>query len=266
MRLTSALKEALSGEMTPKFLATRDHTGKPNIVPVTTITPYDDETLVFGEFMLNKTKKNLCECERVGISVMTRAFETWSLRGEFLGFETSGKAVDLINTSRLFRYNAYTSIRAAGLIRVESISPRQALTKPRLLWDFTRVSACARIWKSSSDGRVMPARVVEKFARMSAIRAVGHVDKDGAPCAFTAMACVAAGPNRLLVSDPLFHTHEPQLAPDTEAAVCIITMDPIAYQVKGVYTGTKLGMGIIEVRECYSASPPLLGERIDGRS
>ena len=64
MRLTPSLKEALSGEMTPKFLATRDLAGKPNIVPVTTITPYDDETLVFGEFMLNKTKKNLflCEC------------------------------------------------------------------------------------------------------------------------------------------------------------------------------------------------------------
>ena len=47
--LTGKLKEALAGEMTPKFLATIGAEGVPNVVPVTSIDAADERTLIFGE-------------------------------------------------------------------------------------------------------------------------------------------------------------------------------------------------------------------------
>jgi len=85
---TPGLLEALKGEMTPKFLATRNAEGVPNVVPVTSILPADDQpdTLFFGNFLLRKSIKNLGEDNRVGILVITQALQGWILKGAFLSF------------------------------------------------------------------------------------------------------------------------------------------------------------------------------------
>ena len=103
----------------------------------------------------------------------------------------------------------------------------------------------------------MPGRVCEKFQRTKAVRALAFRGEDGFPRAFPIMACIAAGSGRLLMRPPL------RLAHGTEVAVAVITMEPIAYQVKGTYRNGPAGCGLIELTECYSASPPLLGERLD---
>lgn len=267
--LDPELKDALCGEMTPKFLATLDSAGRPNCVPVITITPYDDETLIFGEFFMNKSRKNLLENDNVGVAVIQMApnngvFEAWSLKGTFLGFETVGERIDAINQMPLLRYNAYTGVRAAGAIRVVEVSERHCLTKGRFLRDFLWASALAPLLKPNREGRrCMPGRVVEKFRRMSAVRAAAFRDADGFPRAFGVMACVPAGPNRLVMGDPLLAAYEPGLEEGAELAVSVLTMDPIAYQVKGEYRGRRAGLSVVDLMACYSASPPLLGERLD---
>jgi hypothetical protein len=264
IQLQPALEAALAGEMTPKFLATLDANGRPNCVPVISITPYDDETLVFGEFLMQKSRANLLQNEKVGVAVLNEAFEGWSLKGTFTGFETSGEHFEFVNRTPMLRYNAYTSVRAAGLIRVEEVSEKRRLSKGRLLFDFLRVSAAASLARASGNGRrCMPRQVEEKFRRMSAVRAIAFRDADGFPRAFPVMACVAAGPNRLIAGDPLLNAHASAVPDGAEVAVSVITTDPIAYQVKGLYRRKRAGQAIVDLTECYSASPPLLGERLD---
>lgn len=264
MNLSPELKHALEGDRTPKFLTTLDGAGMPNCVPITTIMPFDDDTLVFGEFMMNKSRGNLLECDQVGVTVMTDNFDTWDLSGTFLGFETEGKHVEFINQSRLFRYNAYTSIRSAGRIRVEEVSPKRSMSKGRLLLDYCRLVLLAKFMGGQNGTReVMPCQVAEKFSRMAAIRAIGHRLPDGQARAFCTLACIPATSSRLLVFDPLFNVHAEDLATGQPLAVSVITREPIAYQVKGHYAGKRLGTGVIDLSECYSASPPLCGERLD---
>ncbi|MBN2311016.1 MAG: pyridoxamine 5'-phosphate oxidase family protein, partial [Candidatus Hydrogenedentes bacterium] len=226
--LPEELVQPLSGETTPIFLATLDANGRPNVVPVISITPYETGALVFGEFLMNKTRKNLLVDEHVGVTALAQAadgaFHGWSIRGTFLGFETTGPRVDMINALPMLRYNAYTGIRAAGTIRVESVSERRVLGKLAVLANFLRVSAAARLLGGARPAhRCMPARVEEKFQRMSAVRAVAFRDKDGFPHTFPAMACVPAGPNRLAIADPFFNAAAPAIALGAELAVSIIT-------------------------------------------
>ena len=116
---TPGLLDALKGEMTPKFLATRNTEGVPNVVPVISILPEDEQsdTLFFGNFLLRKSIKNLEEDHRVGILVITQELQGWILKGDFLEFQRTGSYVDRQMSSSLLRYNAYTGIRTAGIIR-----------------------------------------------------------------------------------------------------------------------------------------------------
>ena len=264
--LTPELKAALSGETTPKFLATLDAEGRPNCVPVISLTPWDDTTLVFGEFFMNKTRRNLLINAKVGVAVINDKLDGWSLKGTFLGFETTGPRIEWLNQTPLFRYNAYTSARSAGAIRIEQVSALPTISRSRLLCDFARVRLLAPLAKA--HGRTcMPGRVSEKFQRTRAVRALAFRGEDGYPRALPILACIPAGSGRLLMRPPMraprLDGRRVPLAPDTEVAVAVITMEPIAYQVKGTYRGEMGGCGLIELKECYSASPPLLGERLD---
>ncbi|MCX5772828.1 MAG: pyridoxamine 5'-phosphate oxidase family protein [Candidatus Hydrogenedentes bacterium] len=260
--LSCELRAALSGETTPKFLATLDAAGRPNCVPVISLAPWDETTLVFGEFFMNKTRRNLLVNTKVGVAVINERLEGWSLKGTFLGFETAGERVEWLNQTPLFRYNAYTSARSVGTIAIEEVWALPALSRSRLVFDFARVRLLAALVKGR--GRTcMPGRVHEKFQRTKAVRALAFRGEDGYPRALPLVACVGAGSGRLVMRAPMVDGERVRLARDTEVAVAVITMEPIAYQVKGRYRGGIAGCGVVDLTECYSASPPLVGERLD---
>lgn len=258
------LRAALSGDRTPKFLATLDADARPNCVPIITLMPLTGDTLIFGEFFMNKSRRNLLLNDKVGVAVLNDALDGWSLKGTFLGFETAGERVEFINRLPLFRYNAYTAVRSVGTVRIQEVSERRSLTRARFLLDFARAKAVSVLLRSRNNaGRCMPLRVEEKFRRMTAVRAVAFRDQDGYPRAFPVMSCVPAGPNRLAFCDALCSEYVREIPLGADMAVAIITREPIAYQVKGRCVGTRAGVGVIDLTECYSASPPLLGERLD---
>jgi hypothetical protein len=101
------LLDALRGEMTPKFLATRSPEGVPNVVPVVSILPAEDrpDTLFFGNFLLRKSIKNLKQDTRVGVMVITPELHGRILKGDFVEFQRIGPYVERQMSGSLLRYN-----------------------------------------------------------------------------------------------------------------------------------------------------------------
>ncbi len=111
----------------------------------------------------------------------------------------------------------------------------------------------------------MPFQVREKFSRLRAAKAVAFLSDSGHPDCLPALAMVSAGSAGLVWGG---HGTKDLSAPKPGApiAAAVITMEPIAYQVKGDFQGWHLSLGrklgVIEVREAYSACPPLPGSRL----
>ena len=82
--LDAAAIRAFSGPRVPKFLATRDAEGVPNVVPVLSLEAVDERTIIFGEMMIWKTRRNLEADARLSILVLTpdlrRLDRPWPLR------------------------------------------------------------------------------------------------------------------------------------------------------------------------------------------
>ncbi|MFX1506850.1 MAG: hypothetical protein ACFFDC_12170, partial [Promethearchaeota archaeon] len=119
MKLPKSAKEAFALELeAAKFMATRDEKGVPNIAMISTLSPWekDEEQLIFGNFLMWQTKKNLENGSPVSISVMTLDFKSYEVRGSFLGFETSGEKFDAMSKKDLFRYSAIGLLRSVGTI------------------------------------------------------------------------------------------------------------------------------------------------------
>jgi hypothetical protein len=265
-KLSPAVMKALSGARTPKFLATRDAQGVPNVVPVLSLEAADEGTIIFGEIMIWKTRRNLETDARVSVTVLSPDLRGWTVRGRFVEFQHTGAYFDHIMGSENIRYNAYSGIRSAGVIQVLEVTRTVRFSQGGLLIDTARSRWLARrLSPDSSEGGAMPRQVHEKLGRLRAAKAVAFLDPAGHPDSLPALPLVPAGPARLVWGGRALEGLT-DLTPGTPMAAAVITAEPVAYQVKGEFAGRRLSLGlplgVIEVREAYSACPPLPGKRL----
>ena len=262
---TPGLLTALRGEMTPKFLATRSAGGLPNVVPLISLRPAEDQedTLFFGNFLLRKSIRNLQEDQRVGILVVTPELKGWVLKGDFMEFQRSGPYVDLQKSSPLLRYNAYTGVRNAGLVRVRTMESTFSLSKLQVMKDYllARLAGFSQgdgKGSLSGSGVVIPLAVQREFARMAAIKCLSWMGADGYPKVIPALSLQPVGKAKLVCRKRTGHPSPPAGA---LVAANILTFEAISYQAKGYWSQSDRS-GVLRVEEIYAGGPPYPGGRI----
>lgn len=257
-----ALLDAFRGEMTPKFLATRSPDGVPNVVPVVSLQPADDQPdiVFFGNFLLRKTIRNLEQDPRVGILVITPSLRGWILTGDFLEFQRSGPYVERQMSGSLLRYNAYTGIRNAGVIRLRSISGEFTIPRLKVLFDFLlgRLAGLgSRAGKS--PGIEVPLATRREFGRMTAVKVLAWIGEHGYP---TVVPCLSLQPSGHRALAGWRAPHGLPMPPaGARASANLLTLGAVSYQAKGRWTGGRLA-GSLQVEEVYAGGPPLPGGRV----
>jgi hypothetical protein len=267
------LMEALSHEMTPKFLATRSADGIPNVVPCTSLMPAGegapDDRLIFGNFLLRKTVANLDSDPRIGILVITTDLEGWVLQGDFVEWQRAGTFVDRLNNTDLLRYNAYTGIRNAGVVDITSAVLAFRLPKLRVLADYLRARfARGAVVRESQGERAtsMPDVVQEKFSPMTAVRVLAWLDEGGYPLVAPALSLQPAG-DRALVCAPGPAAGLLSAIPDgAPVAANLLTLDIVSFQAKGRWLGMRPHLGSLiggmTVGSVYAGGPPIPGRQV----
>ncbi|HOG45898.1 MAG TPA: pyridoxamine 5'-phosphate oxidase family protein [Anaerolineae bacterium] len=250
------LLDALNGAMTPKFLATRSAAGVPNVVPVVSLLPAADaaDTLFFGNFLLRKSIRNLKEDARLGILVMTQELQGWALTGDLVEFQRSGPYYEAQMASPLLRYNAYTGIRDAGVIRVRAVEAAFRISRLQVVWGFLLARlAAGRAARAAAGGVTMPLAARRELGRMAALKVLAWTGDDGYPTVAPALSLQPAGASALVCRNA-------GRLPANGAAVAanVLTLDAISYQAKGRW----LGDGAIAVQEVYAGGPPIPGGRV----
>jgi len=274
------LLQALSHEMTPKFLASRSADGFPNVVPVTSLMPAGDveDRLIFGNFLLRKSVRNLDADARVGILVITTDLEGWVLHGDFLGWQRTGAYVDRINSTDLLRYNAYTGIRNAGIVQVREILNHFHISKPRVLADYllARVFALAAAPSIPpaatgtsfllEEVATLPRPAREAFSPMTAVRVLAFLGGGGYPRTAPVLSLQPAGEGKLVCAEGLAAELLGPLSGGAPVAASLLTLDVISFQAKGRWLGRKslLGgtVGAMAVTSVYAGGPPIPGRRV----
>jgi hypothetical protein len=262
LKNTPGLLDALRGEMTPKFLATRNSEGVPNVVPCVSLLPSDDQTdvLFFGNFLLRKSIKNLKADPRVGILVITTELNGWVLKGDFLEFQSTGPYVDRQMNSNLLRYNAYTGIRNAGLVRVTSVENEFTISRMQVAIDYARAKVFASRVANGSEGSFqIPLPVQKEFDRMIAVKVLAWIDEDEIPTVIPLLSLQPADKTNMVAwlgDDSL-----PVPPAGVQVAANILTFEAISYQAKGSWN-IQGRSGVMAVQEIYAGGPPYPGGKV----
>jgi hypothetical protein len=114
-----------------------------------------------------------------------------------------------------------------------------------------------------SGGREIMNRVVsEKYGRLKAVKVLSFMNSHGYPAAVPIMSIQPASGDLLVFRKSPMERYLEELRDGAQAAVSVITFDPVAFQVKGVYHDIDKKYGAVSVREAFHASPPLPGRKI----
>lgn len=265
--LTGPIVKTLAATAAPKFLATVSADGAPNIVPVLSLEAAGEETIIFAELMIWKTRRNLEANPQVCVAVMSPSLQGWVIRGDFVEFQRSGPHFDHLVGLDAFRYNAYAGIRSAGVIRVREVVRAFELSQRGVLLGIVRSRWLARrLGKTGRSKGAVPPQVREKFTRLRAAKFLAYVDAGGYPDVVVVPSLIPAGEQKFVFVDGAAEPALSVLQPGARVAASVLTFEPLAYQVKGEFQGVEHSLGrragVLEIDEVYSACPPLPGKRI----
>jgi hypothetical protein len=264
--LSDELVETLKPLLNPKFMATKDNTGEPNIALVLSWTVYPDgKRLVYGEFMNNKTRKNLeAGNNEIGLLVMTTDLDNWMIRADFESYHRNDEIYEFMVMTPLFKYNQYTSARSVGVAHPLWSSPNYKFSKPSVLSSYVKAKLAARkIPTVKTDEGNMPRNVMERFSRMVAVKAIAFVEDDGYLSLFPSFGIVPASSNRLVVHRSEEKRRGLELKDGQRVAVSLATLEPAAFQVKGTFRVISDSVGVIDLDRVYACSLPRPGVRVD---
>ncbi|MBD3408557.1 MAG: hypothetical protein GF411_20705 [Candidatus Lokiarchaeota archaeon] len=250
---------------TPKFLATKDSDGEPNISFITSWTKYDETTLVYGDFLTYKTRMNLeAGNHELGILVMTTDLDSWLIRADFEGFHRNDEIYEFIAMTPLFRYSQYTNARFAGTAIPKEISKNIKLSKFSVLRSYlgARLSSRKIPSRLAREGN-LPYNVQSRFSQMTSVRVISFVSDDGYPIAFPEFGVYPASSNHLTVMRHEERRRGYSIKDGTRVAISLVTLEPAAFQVKGTFREIDKKLAYVELDRVYACSLPCPGIRVD---
>ncbi|MDD3718866.1 MAG: pyridoxamine 5'-phosphate oxidase family protein [Actinomycetota bacterium] len=263
MELPQEVRDLFAEEMAAKFLATVDPEGKPNVALIVTLQPPPDgrkDRLIFGEFLMWKTREYLEGNPRVAAAVVNTKLRMATLTGDFVGFEKTGPYKQALDASNLMRYNAYSGMRAAGVIDVREASPARRASMAAVPLDFLK----ARMHRAGdgSGAVAVPAMVKEKFVKLTSVKALAVMGDDAYPRIHPVMAAAPAGDSAFVLQITAYNRELAQVRVPCPAALCVLTFDIKSYKVKGELAPLGPHAVLFKVNEVYNAMPPLAGDLI----
>ncbi len=265
MALPKEFYDLYSEPMIAKFMATVDKDNKPNLAFIASIDTWEPQSdfLIFGEFLMVKSQENLMHNKRVGILAVNFGLKFAQATGDFNGdWVNKGPYFDKISYNDMFRYNAYTKIRKAGTIAVKRCFEPTQIGKLGIVKDlFTLKTKMRRI--AETNGVVMPPTVKAKYDQMQAIKAIAYIPEgEQYPLVSPVMSLYPVDQKSLAFCISNYNTDLTRLKNGQHVAVMVLTMDAIAYQVKGAVDSFDGKFGRIVLTEVFRSWPPLAGKKI----
>lgn len=263
--LDDELVEAMKIFETPKFMITKDENNEPNSSLIMTWTVYDGNTLVYGDFLSEKTRMNLnAGNNQMAIMVFTMGLDSWLIKADFESYHWNDEIYEFIAQTPLFRYNQYTNARGAGVAEAISSSDKYGISKVSVLSSFlkTKLAKGKAPVAKSTEGN-MPKNIFDVFSQMAAVKVLAFIDEDGYPAAFPEFGMLPVSSNTVFMKRSEEKRRGFSLSEGQRVAISLVSLEPAAFQMKGTFHEIDENNAYVTLDRVYACSLPRPGVRVD---
>jgi len=263
--LDDELVNAMKIFETPKFMITKDSNDEPNSSLIMTWTVYEGNTMIYGDFLSEKTRMNLnAGNKQMALLVMTMGLDSWLIKSDFDSFHRNDEFYEFMAQTPLFRYNQYTNARSAGVAEAISSSDKYGISKPSVLASFIKTKMVkGKVPVEETIEGNMPNNVYEIFSKMAAVKVLAFIDDDGYPAAFPEFGMLPVSSNSVVMKRDQEKRRGYSLRDGQRVAISLVSLDPAAFQMKGTFHEINDNIGYVKFDRVYACSLPRPGIRVD---
>ena len=265
--LTKECIDFTAAELKLSFIATIDDRGWPHLTLITYNRAISRDQIVWGQFTEGLSKKIVMENPKQAILYMniSMPFKFIQVKCEFQHTSTEGKDLEYFNKLELMRYMTYVRIYKAYY---EKIITTTSL-RPLPIMGIAKGIIKNLIGKGGLNTGLEEKRLnvigYKLFKGPINPKFISYIDpSDGYPIIIPCLQITAVDHNRLIF--PLGSALKKDLEKiplDTIVAVYAANFDLANQMINGNFIGFKksrgIKFGIIEIKEVYNSSPPLMG-------
>jgi hypothetical protein len=230
-----------------------------------TWTVYDGNTIIYGDFLTEKTRMNLNNGNtQMSILVLTVGLDSWLIKANFESYHWNDEYYEFIAQTPLFRYNQYTNARRAGVAEAIWTSKKYGISKISVLSSFIKTKmAKGKVPIESTIEGNMPGNIYKLFSKMAAVKILAFIDDDGYPAAFPEFGMLPVSANTIVVKRNQEKQRGYSLREDQRVAISLVSLEPAAFQMKGTFHEINDSTGYVVLDRVYACSLPRPGVRVD---
>jgi len=250
----------LDVELKVGILATVNETGLPHLTMISTLRPYAEKGLVWGQFTEGLSKHHIHQNPKAGFLIMSLDKHIWRGKASFSHTAKHGPEYDSYNNLPMFRYNAYFGIHTVYYMDLVEYYVREALPMGRVISAAVK-TILTRILRSTNRQKVVLNSWVRGFLnKLDNLKFLGYVGSDGYPVVLPVIQTQALNSKQVVFSTGCYGEEIRAIPPGIPMAVFGMSFDMEDVLLRGTYQGVHrlrgFECGIVEIDWVYNSMPP----------
>lgn len=241
------------------LVATTDERGDAHISLLSTLMARTESEMMFGRFIVGKSKEYLAQRPEAGFLIMTLDKDFWTGQMRYTRTLSSGAEYEKYNSHPLFRYNTYFGVDSVFVCDLLNISDKRRLNMPAVIFNAIRVLA-AKPFRTRKDApKLLTPWADGLMKKLDTLAFIAWVDEKGVPAIAPCIQLQSADAATLVLTDSPYKELLSQIRPDSRVAVFGANLKFESVLMKGRFTGWHGGLGSVEIDRVYNSMPPKHG-------
>ena len=250
----------LDVELKVGILGTVNEEGLPHLTMISSLRPYVENGLVWGQFTEGLSKQFIRHDPKTGFLIMSLDRRLW--RGKALFSHTANNGVEYENFNNLpmFRYNAYFGIHTVYYMDLVELSEKEALPMGQVVSAALK-TLLARKLTGKHSMQIINPWVCELFNKLDNLKFIGYIGEDGFPVVLPVIQAQVLDGGRVIFSMGAFGDELSHIPAEVPMAVFGLSFSMEDALLRGNYTGIyRVGgvqCGVVEIDWVYNSMPPV---------
>jgi hypothetical protein len=260
IRFTESDIEDLDVELKVGILATVNEEGLPHVTMLSSLRPYAETGLVFGQFTEGLSKQFVRSNPMVGFLILSLDRQVWRGKADFSHTAKTGLEFENYNNLPMFRYNAYFGIHTVYYLNLISNSGRQSLPMGKVVFAAITTIIARTLGSRPVEEKVLNTWVRRLFNKVDNLKFISYIGKDGYPVILPVIQTQVMNGQWLAFSSGYLGVELREIPAGIPMAVLCMSFDMEDVLVRGEYQGIHrvggIPCGLVKTDWVYNSMPP----------
>ena len=251
----------LDVELKVGLLATVNEAGLPHLTMLSSLRPYSQTGLVFGQFTEGSSKEFVHKNPKVGFLILSLDRQLWQGKAIFTHTAKGGPEFDNYNNLPMFRYNAYFGVHTVYYLDLVETTRRQSLPMRQVVVATLTTIIARTFGKYPVEEEVINPWARSLFNKIDNLKFLSYVGVDGFPVVLPAIQTQVINNQYVIFSNGFLGEELARIPSGIPMAVFGMSFDMEDVLLRGRYQGIErvggICCGLVKINWVYNSMPPV---------